>query len=94
MSTGDHSKFAAFARRILRAMARRYAAADVEDLAELLAIRAELDTAIEQAVCGLREQGFSWSEIARGAGTTKQAAQQRWGVKAALTAAVPAREVA
>lgn len=77
---GDHSEFASFARRVLRAMARRYASADVDDLAELLAIRGDVDGAIAAAVAGLRGQGFSWAEIARAAGTTRQAAQQRWAV--------------
>ena len=67
-------------RRMLRAFARRCGDADPEDLAEFLAMRAELDAAIQSAVDGMREQhGFSWAEIARGAGVTRQAAQQRWG---------------
>lgn len=78
---GDHSEFVAFSRRILRALARRMAVSDPEDLAELLALRSDLDAAIDQAVAGLRSNGFSWAEIARGTGTTRQAAQQRWASK-------------
>jgi hypothetical protein len=33
----------------------------------------------ETAIPALRQQGFSWSEIARPLGISKQAAQQRWG---------------
>ncbi len=85
MSGGDHAAFAAFARRIMRAMARRCADADVEDLADLITLSGEVDNAIVVAVTGLRAQGHSWADIARATGTSRQAAQQRWGVKAALT---------
>lgn len=85
MGSRDHSEFGAFARRILRAMGRRCAAADVEDLADLLALRAEVDTAVDAAVAGLREQGHSWTEIGRVTGVTRQAARQRWSDKVALS---------
>lgn len=88
--SGDHTDFNAFIRRVLAAYARRCADADPEDLAELLAVRAAVDDAITRAVAGLRTSGRSWSEIATATGTTKQAAQQRWGVKVALTPNRPA----
>lgn len=81
----DHSEFGAFARRILRAMGRRCAAADVEDLADLLALRDEVDRAVDAAVTGLREQGHSWTEIGRVTGVTRQAARQRWTDKVTLS---------
>lgn len=72
--------FAAMLRRMIRAHARRVADADPEDLSELLGLRDELDAAIAYAVKGQREAyGRSWSDIARATGTTRQAAQQRWG---------------
>lgn len=80
---GDHSEYIAFARRILRAMARRIGDADPEDLGEMLALRDELDEAIVAAVAGLRENDFSWAEIARATGTTRQAAFARWASKVA-----------
>ena len=40
---------------------------------------AEIDTAIGQAVTGLRGFGYSWAEIGSRLGITRQAAQQRWG---------------
>lgn len=80
---GDHSEYVAFCRRIMRAMARRMGQADPEDLAEMLALRADLDEAIDQAVAGLRESGFSWGEIARATGTTRQAVHARWASKVA-----------
>ena len=39
----------------------------------------EIDTAISQAVTGLRAFGYSWAEIGSRLGVTRQAAQQRWG---------------
>jgi hypothetical protein len=39
----------------------------------------EIDTAISQAVQGLRGFGYSWAEIGSRLGVTRQAAQQRWG---------------
>lgn len=80
---GDHSEYIAFARRILRAMARRVGTADPEDLEEMLALRDELDEAIVQAVAGLRASDYSWAEIARATGTTRQAAFARWASKVA-----------
>ena len=38
-----------------------------------------LDTAIRQAITGLREYGYSWADIALRLGITRQGAQQRWG---------------
>lgn len=82
MSTkGDHSEFIAFGRRIMRAMSRRIATADPEDLGEMLALADELDSAIVRAVAGLRRTGYSWAEIARATGTTRQAAHARWASK-------------
>ena len=39
----------------------------------------ELDTAIAEAVKGLRRYGYSWAEIGPRLGVTRQAAQQRSG---------------
>lgn len=67
-------------RRLLRAHGRRVADGDPDDLAELLALVPLLDEIIRDAVAGQRERhGFSWAEIGRAAGTSRQAAQQRWG---------------
>jgi hypothetical protein len=75
----ENPDYAAFARRVIRAHGRRVAGGDVEGLAELLALRDEIDAATQTAVDGLREFGYSWGEIAVRLGTTRQAAQQRWG---------------
>ena len=75
----ENDDYAAFARRILRAYARRVASGDVEALTLMTDLADEIDTAISQAVTGLRGFGYSWAEIGSRLGVTRQAAQQRWG---------------
>jgi hypothetical protein len=75
----ENDEYAAFARRVLRAYARRVAPGDVEALILMFGLSAEIDTAISQAVKGLRESGYSWAEIGSRLSITRQAAQQRWG---------------
>lgn len=79
----ESDKFGAFARRILRAYARRVGDMDIEGLAGLVALRDEVDAAIEQAVADLHGNPYSWTEIGRTLGITRQAAQQRFTRKAA-----------
>ena len=75
----ENDEYAAFARRILRAYSRRVADGDVEALTLMTDLADEIDTAIGQAVTGLRAFGYSWAEIGSRLGITRQAAQQRWG---------------
>ena len=75
----ENDEYAAFARRVLRAYARRVADGDVEALTLMTDLADEIDTAIAQAVTGLRAFGYSWAEIGSRLGVTRQAAQQRWG---------------
>ena len=75
----ENDEYAAFARRVLRAYARRVADGDVEALTLMTDLADEIDTAIGQAVTGLRAFGYSWAEIGSRLGVTRQAAQQRWG---------------
>jgi hypothetical protein len=75
----ENDEYAAFARRVLRAYARRIADGDVEALTLMTDLAEEIDTAISQAVTGLRAFGYSWAEIGSRLGVTRQAAQQRWG---------------
>jgi hypothetical protein len=66
-------------RRVIKAAGKRVSMADPEDLAKLIAIREELDQAIQAAVDGLREDGFTWRTIGEATGTTGQAANMKWG---------------
>lgn len=52
---------------------------DVEAVALTVGLAEEIDTAIAEAVKGLRACGYSWAEIGSRLGITRQAAQQRWG---------------
>lgn len=74
----ENDEYAAFARRVLRAWARRVAAGDIDAIADMAAAVDELDDALRDAVTGLRGKGYSWAEIATRLGVTRQAAQQRW----------------
>jgi uncharacterized protein with PIN domain len=67
-------------RRMIQAYGRRVSCADVEDLRDLMVLRATLDEVIASTVNRLRtEQEFSWAAIGEAMGTTRQAAQQRYG---------------
>jgi hypothetical protein len=79
----ETNQFDAFARRILRAYARRVAAGDVEALATLATLSSDVDAVVRLAVAGLRQApySYSWSEIAERLGTSKQAAQMRYGTR-------------
>src|SRR5690242_5710797 len=78
----ENDQYAAFARRIVRAYARRVADGDIEALADLTTLAADVEAAIRVAVIGLRNYGYSWADIALRLGVTRQAAQQRWGGEA------------
>jgi hypothetical protein len=75
----ENSQYAAFARRILRAYARRISAGDIDALPGITILAADIDNAIRQAVTGLRRTGYSRAEIGARIGVTRQPAQQRWG---------------
>ena len=75
----ENDEYAAFARRVLRAYSRRVASGDIDAITGIAAIAAEMDTAIRDAITGLRARGYSWADIAARLGITRQGAQQRWG---------------
>jgi CRP-like cAMP-binding protein len=74
----ENDEYAAFVRRVIRAYSRRIAG-DIEALTDLADLAGEFDTAIGQAITGLRSFGYSWADIAARLGITRQGAQQRWG---------------
>ncbi len=75
----ENDAYAAFARRILAAYARRIADGDIESLTHMTGLADDIDTAIGNAITGLRDLGYSWADIGSRLGVTRQAAQQRWG---------------
>jgi hypothetical protein len=75
----ENDEYAAFARRILRAYSRRIAQGDIDALEDVASFATEIESAIGQAVKGLRQQGYSWADIGTRLNITRQAAQQRWG---------------
>jgi hypothetical protein len=64
---------------MIKAAGKRVGHADAEDLAELIGIRDDLDTAIQTAVDGLRADGYTWAAIGEATGTSGQAATMKWG---------------
>jgi DNA-directed RNA polymerase specialized sigma24 family protein len=82
--TVENADYARFLGRILRAMARR-ASSDIDALPMLLAAVEEVDELMAEAVARCRAEGYSWTDIGARLGISRQAAQQRFGVKAGLT---------
>jgi DNA-directed RNA polymerase specialized sigma24 family protein len=78
---GDARDYLAFLQRVLRAYGGRVVEGDVEDLAQLISLRCEVDRLIAETVVALRRQpyGLTWTQIAAATGTTRQAVQQRYG---------------
>jgi hypothetical protein len=66
------------ARSIMRSVARRDDF-DVADLEHLAALKLEVDAALVIAARQLNARGFSWAEIARPLGITRQTAHERFG---------------
>ncbi len=77
------TEFVAMVGRMIRAAARRAGNGDEYELAELLDIQNVLNEGIQEAVDLQRAQNKSWADIATATGTSRQAAQMRWGRKAA-----------
>ncbi|MBN9207294.1 MAG: hypothetical protein J0H96_01360 [Microbacterium ginsengisoli] len=76
----DTLEYLAAARRFIRAAGERVALADEFELAELVALRSELEAAIVTGVQGQRRNtGRSWAHIGAALGITRQSAQERYG---------------
>lgn len=73
-------ELAAAARRMMRALAVRATEGDTEAIEQLAQLQADLQAALGAAVAGSRSRvGYSWADVAQLVGTTRQAAQQRFG---------------
>lgn len=77
----EAEQYAAFVSRILRAMGARVGDRDIEALPVLGELAAELDRVTLLAVANLYAAGFSWTDIGRALGITRQAARQRYAAR-------------
>jgi hypothetical protein len=75
----EDSAYVAMMRRMIRAMGKRASEGDLELLAEMKALKADIDERMAAAVAKQREQGVSWAQIGDALGMSRQAAQQKWG---------------
>jgi len=70
-------------RRMIAAYGRRVAGGDLAELEQLVALRTELDAEIDAAARALHEgtddrPGYSWTDIGRVLGITRQSARERF----------------
>lgn len=72
------SEFHEFVRRIIRAYSARVADQDIEALAGLAEIQRDVDAAVRLAVANLHAGDYSWTDIGRVLGVSRQAARQRF----------------
>ena len=77
----ENDEYADFLRRALHGYTRRVAHGDIDALASFSALVAEASEQLSEAVFFLRLRGYSWADIGTRLGTTRQAAQQRWGTQ-------------
>ena len=77
----ENDEYADFLRRALHGYTRRVAGGDIDALASFSALVAEAGEQLGEAVFFLRLRGYSWADIGLRLGTTRQAAQQRWGTQ-------------
>ena len=73
----ENADYAQFLARILRAMARR-AATDIDALPMLAGAADEVDALLVEAVARCRADGYSWAEIGKRLGVTRQTAHERF----------------
>ena len=78
-STVETDAYMAFLRRVIAAGGRRAGNEDEIQLGMLIRLLEFLEDVIAKAVARQRERGISWDRIALATGTTRQAAQKRWG---------------
>lgn len=83
--TYEAPDMAGFLRRIAKALVRRAAEGDLETLSAIRQVQADLDAALEQAAAAAHDAGYSWTEIGRELGISRQAARQRFTPAAVLS---------
>jgi hypothetical protein len=78
----DNGEYARMMRRLLRAYGERMVLEDPGELRALMELHSDVDAAIDRAARAFYTGNggdFSWGEIGRQLGISRQAAQQRWG---------------
>jgi hypothetical protein len=76
----ESDEFGKFAARIVRAYGRRIGDGDLWALGDLVKLRDLVDQAVTDGVAAAREaHDFSWTDVARELGVSRQAARQRYG---------------
>jgi hypothetical protein len=77
----EYAGSVAAAGRMIRAVVKRAAAGevDVTDLAALRQLHDVVDDAMVATVGHLRDQGYSWADVGRALGVTRQTAQAVYG---------------
>jgi DNA-directed RNA polymerase specialized sigma24 family protein len=78
----ENDQYADFLRRAISGYTRRVGQGDIDAIASFSALVAEAGEQLAEAVFLLRLHGYSWTDISIRLGTTRQAAQQRWGTPA------------
>jgi hypothetical protein len=76
----DIQTWGAFLKRILGATERRISNGDIEGLKVLADLESDLDGIMRAAIRNLRAEpwNYSWTDVARVLGVTRQAARQRF----------------
>lgn len=79
----ETAEYLRFVRRAIAALGRRVGSdgGDIEALDDLVELARDLDDTIVNAVSGLRAHGYSWADIGRSAGITRQTAHEKWAAK-------------
>lgn len=83
----EADEIGAFVRRMVRALTRRAADGDVEALVQMVQTRRALDVEILTAARALVAFGWTYAEIGRELGISKQRAHQRFAPKPPTEAA-------
>ena len=77
----DIGAYVAFTRRIMAALEARSGLSDQMCLGALAELSRDMDRVIVRVARELHSQGYSWGDIGRGLGITRQAARQRFADK-------------
>lgn len=83
--TYEAPDMAGFLKRVSKALVRRAAEGDLETLSAIRQVQDDMAVALEAAAQAAHAAGYSWTEIGRELGMTRQAARQRFTPAAVLS---------